>query len=145
MRSIFGWEAVYAPAEFSCRLRLDYLIDPGTGKIKIRLDGGDELQKVSEIILMNEQGGHIFNQYCDALGVALCGDEIGCWDAVHAAQAEFISRERGVAFSVPYVEGAALFRGREVIGRRLAWAGFGYSFSPGLQDFGYEIALRHPG
>jgi len=42
------------------------------------------------------------------------------------------------------VKGARLFRGRELVSSRLAWAGFGYSFPPSIKRFVYELGIeRH--
>jgi hypothetical protein len=46
-----------------------------------------------------------------------------------------------VSFSLGQVEGARLRRGREMIGSRVAWSGFGYSFPPTLSGFGYELTV----
>ena len=34
-----------------------------------------------------------------------------------------------------------LYRGREVVGGRLAWAGFGYSLRPGPPRFTYTLRI----
>ena len=78
-----------------------------------------------------------FDRYRDTSGISLQGDEIGCWDEVNAEEAWFESSTRQIAFRLGQVKGARLFRGRELIGSRLAWAGFGYSFPPSIR----EIAL----
>jgi len=75
-------------------------------------------------------------------GLALEGDAIGTWDLVTAARASFVSTARGVAFSLGQVDGARLARGRELIGSRVAWSGFGYSFAPTLGAFGYELWIE---
>jgi hypothetical protein len=97
---------------------------------------------ITEIILMNEQGAHHFDQYRDANGVTLHGDEIGCWDEVTASFGAFISSSQRISFSLPQVEGARLFLGRELIGSRLAWSGFGYTFSPSLNHFRYVVTIK---
>ena len=91
------------------------------------------MESLTEVIVMNEQGAHFFDQYRDSSGARLSGKEIGCWDEVTAEEASFASSTHRVAFNLPQVPGARLFRGRELIGSRLAWAGFGYSFPPTLQ------------
>jgi hypothetical protein len=91
---------------------------------------------------MNEQGAHYFDSYHRDDGFSQHGAEIGCWDEVTAERAEFISDAEKLSFSLHQVEGAKLFRGRELVGDRLAWSGFGYSFSPKLERFKYQIILR---
>jgi hypothetical protein len=77
---------------------------------------------------MNEQGAHYFDRYQDSDGISAVGKEIGIWDQVGAANATFVDLDHQISFSLPQVDGANLYRGRELIGRRLAWSGFGYSF-----------------
>jgi hypothetical protein len=91
---------------------------------------------------MNEQAALTFDRYQDTSGILLQGHEIGCWDEVHAREAWFESTAHRVAFRLCQVKGARLFRGRELVGSRLAWAGFGYSFSPSNQTFRYELRIE---
>ena len=72
----------------------------------------------------------------------LRGDAIGAWDAVTAASARFVSTAHGVAFFLAQVKGAKLRRGRELIGARLAWSGFGYSLPPTPGAFIYEVRIE---
>ncbi len=60
-----------------------------------------------------------------------------------AARASFVS-DRRTAWRSRSGRSAAprLYRGRELIGARLAWSGFGYSFPPALGGFGYELTDR---
>ena len=67
---------------------------------------------ITEIILMNEQGAHHFDQYQDADGIVQQGNQIGCWDEVTAASAAFICSNPNISFSLPQVKGARLFLGQ---------------------------------
>ena len=143
MRSTLAWETTYEPADFSTYLLLTYTVDAQTGRIKIELDGPDPHPTgISEVVVMNEQGAHHFDQYQDTDGNSKLGSEIGCWDPVLADEASFISRKHQISFSLRQVNGARLYRGRELIATRLAWSGFGYSFSPRLDHFGYDIMVK---
>lgn len=143
LRSSLDWETTYEPVDFSTHVSLTYSIDAQTGRIKVELDGQDHPQTdISEIIVMNEQGAHYFDLYQDTDGVSARGSEIGCWDQVLAEKASFISSRYQISFSLPQVNGANLYRGRELIGTRLAWSGFGYSFPPTLDHFSYEITVK---
>jgi hypothetical protein len=53
-----------------------------------------------------------------------------------------MSSSQHISFSLPQVKGARLFLGRELIGSRLAWSGFGYTFPPGLNHFSYEVTIK---
>jgi hypothetical protein len=52
-----------------------------------------------------------------------------------------VSPAHGLVFSLRQVEGARLYRGRELVGSRLAWSGFGYVLPPGIESFRYEISV----
>ena len=75
-------------------------------------------------------------------GASLQGAEIGTWDEVDAAAASFVCAAHRVAFSVGQVPGARLSRGRELIGSRLAWSGFGYSVPPTARRLSYGVRIE---
>jgi hypothetical protein len=143
LRSTLAWETTYEPIGFFNYATLTYTIDAGAGRIKVELIGGDVMPgSISEIIVMNEQGARHFDQYQDSDGLSQLRNEIGCWDPVLAPEASFIDNFHQVSFSLPQVNGARLYRGRELVDNRLAWSGFGYSFSPALDHFSYEITVK---
>ncbi len=143
LRTIFGWQTTYEPAGYSTYVTLTYTINAGAGRILVELKRVDAIPDgITEIILMNEQGAHHFDQYQDADGIVKRGDQIGCWDEVFSASAAFICSNPHLSFSLPRVKGARLFLGRELIGTRLAWSGFGYTFPPTLDHFRYEVTVK---
>jgi hypothetical protein len=98
-------------------------------------------QGVSEVVVMNEQGAH-FDSYADSDGSRLSGARIGTWNEVRARGATLRSASHGVAFSVEQAAGARLYRGRELVGDRLAWAGFGYALRPAPSSFAYGVSIE---
>jgi hypothetical protein len=143
LRSTLGWQTSYEQAGYSTYVTLTYTIDAGAGTLLAELMSVDSIPDgITEIILMNEQGAHHFDLYQDAEGVMLHDDEIGCWNEVTAARAAFMSSSKQISFSLPQVKGARLFLGRELIGSRLAWSGFGYTFPPSLNQFRYEVTIK---
>jgi hypothetical protein len=143
LRSVFGWQTTYEPAGYATFVALTYTIDSVAGTILVELSSVDSIPDgITEIILMNEQGAHHFDQYQDGEESVKQGDQIGCWDEVTATSAGFMSSSQHLSFSLPHVKGARLFLGRELIGSRLAWSGFGYSFPPSLKHFKYEITVK---
>jgi hypothetical protein len=143
LRARLSFASFYEESEFSTYIVVTYSIDISAGKIKIELAGGDLLSKgISEVIFMNEQGANYFDRFQDSDGNRLAGSAISCWDLVTANEACFIDRQHRLSFSLCQVDGARLYRGRELIEPRLAWSGFGYSFSPLLSNFQYEITLK---
>ena len=122
---------------------MTYTVDSRTGKIDVEVDTNDlSTDSITEVVVMNEQGAHHFDRYRDSGGTCLRGKEIGCWDEVTAEEASFISSTHRVAFTLERVKGARLFRGRELIGSRLAWSGFGYSFPPAVERFSYAVKIE---
>ena len=143
LRSGLAIASTYEECELSADVVLTYTIDENRGTIMVELVGGDFISSnLSEIIVMNELGAHHFDRYQDSDGICLDGDEIGCWDLVEASQASFIDQTHRISFSLPQVKGARLYRGRELIEPRLAWSGFGHSFTPALKSFHYEITFK---
>jgi hypothetical protein len=142
LRRLFGWVTTYEKAEVSARLKVTYTIDGESGRIGVAVDITGLPKEVTEVVVMNELGGRVFDRYVDADGSDLRGDAIGAWDAVTAASARFVSTAHGVAFSLAQVKGAKLRRGRELIGARLAWSGFGYSLPPTPGAFIYEVRIE---
>ena len=143
LRSLFGWETTFEDAGSSGQVRMVYTVHEPVGILLVEADTGSlSNDAITEVTVMNEQGAHFFNQYHDSSGTCLSGEKIGCWDQVTAEEAGFVSYAHGVAFSLRQVAGARLFRGRELIGSRLAWAGFGYSFSPSARGLSYRVKLE---
>jgi hypothetical protein len=146
LRRTFGWATTFEEAERVASLTMVYVVHADEGRVGVSLEPADApLAGVPEIVVMNEQGARHFDRYEDADGTALRGDEIGTWDQVTAARASFVCAARGVAFSLEPVDGAELARGRELIGSRVAWSGFGYSFPPTLGRFGYDLLIERIG
>ena len=143
LRRLFGWETTFEQADFGGQVKMTYLFDERTGVVSIEADlSRIQSDSVTEVIVMNEQGAHYFDEYQDSSGNHLVGDQIGCWDEVSAQEASFSSTTQRIAFTVHAVPGARLFRGRELVGSRLAWSGFGYSFPPHIRLFRYTLSVK---
>lgn len=142
LRRTFGWVTTYEQAEVSARLKVTYTVDGEEGKIGIAVDTAGLPKDVTEVVVMNEQGARHFDRYTDADGSDLRGDAIGTWNEVTAAEASFLSTAHQVAFALGKVEGARLSRGRELVGARLAWSGFGYSLAPTQAAFTYDVRIE---
>jgi hypothetical protein len=82
-----------------------------------------------------------FDHFNDSTGNSLKGKKIGCWDEITAQEASFISLSHELAFSLEQVAGAKLYRGRELIGSRLSWSGFGYTFPAEFDHFHYMVKI----
>ena len=143
LRRTFGWQTTYEEAESTATLKVTYAVDGAKGTVAVAVDTtGLRGDGVTELVIMNEQGARHFDRYEDSDGNALQEGQIGTWNEVSADKASFVSNADGVAFSLGQVEGARLHRGRELVGARLAWSGFGYSLPPTLPSFSYDISVE---
>jgi hypothetical protein len=143
LRWLFGWETTYEKADFSTQVKIIYTFEEERKELAIEADLSClPPDKVTEVILMNEQGAQTFDQYRDSSLTHLSGKEIGCWDEVNADEASFMSSTQRIAFTLSRVGGAHLYRGRELIDARLAWAGFGYSLPPASRGFRYTVKFE---
>jgi len=143
LRLVFRLETIYQEVGDFGQVQVTYTIDRHAGVIEIAVDTtGLSGDGISEVVVMNEQGARWFDRYRDSTGAYLQGEGIGSWDEVGAKKASFICSRCGLAFTVEQVPGVRLLRGRELIGSRLAWAGFGYSFHPRLQHIAYRLLIE---
>jgi hypothetical protein len=143
LRRLFGWETIYEVSDFSAEVQMKYTIDQHAGVVDIDVQKLEPRKSgISEVIVMNEQGANIFDHYLDSAGNSLRGKEIGCWDEISAQEASFVSSTHSVAFTLNQVTGAKLYRGRELIGSRLAWSGFGYSFPAQFDHIHFQVKIE---
>jgi hypothetical protein len=139
----FGLNTTFETADFNANVQVTYTFDEQNKTLEIETDLSRlPPSGIDEAIVMNEQGAHFFDQYRDSSGVSISGKEIGIWDEVTAEEATFASSSHRIAFSLHRMPGARLYRGRELIGSRLAWAGFGYSFPPTTRKFSYTVKIE---
>jgi hypothetical protein len=120
-------------------VRASYLISNSRIDIEIsfpKIDG------CTELIILNEQGASWFNTYQDSNGLILKGERIGSWDQIEANNASFIDAADGLVFTLKRIEGAKMFRGRELVADSLAWAGLAYILPHWTERFAYSIELN---
>ena len=142
LRRGLRWRTVYVPGEPAGTVTVRYRVEPHGGAVTVTADlSGLRRDGLSEVAFMNELGARLFDRYRDADGAVLQSDEIGAWHEVTAAQAGFYGSGHDVCFSVPRLPGARLYRGRELVGARLAWSGFGYVLPPAAASFRYEVRV----
>jgi hypothetical protein len=95
----------------------------------------------TEKIVLNELGANWFDTYTDSDGCVLKGNEIGSWDEIHADEATFQDPADGLSFTLKTVDGARMFRGRELVPGRLAWSGLAYVLPPQRDELAYSITI----
>ncbi len=143
LRRSLGWETTFAAEVSTMTLKATYTILEGSegAHVAVAVELSGLPDDITEVVLMNELGARRFDRYIDAAGADLRGPAIGTWDLVSAARASFVCDSHRAAFSLAQVAGATLHRGRELIGTRLAWSGFGYSLPPSLGGFAYDLTI----
>jgi hypothetical protein len=138
-----GWGTAFEETDTCAALDVTYSVAGDSGRIRVAVDmTGLPERDITEVVVMNELGARHFDLYLDSEGARLRGREIGTWNEVSAARASFASTASRVAFSVQQVEGATLYRGREIVGSRLAWSGFGYSLRQARESFVYDVCIE---
>jgi hypothetical protein len=98
-------------------------------------------ERSTEVIVMNEQGANYFDVYYDSNGLCLQGKEISNWDEILADEASFLDSQHQLAFTLEKAQGARMFRGRELLTGRLAWAGMAYVIPRNAENFDYTIYI----
>ena len=162
VRRAFGWVTTYETTASCGEISVRHAVRPldgGAGvsggarrdaaaadgaacRVAVTVDlSGLTAPEVSEVVVMNEQGARCFDRYEDGGGAVRRGADIGTWDEVDGPRASFVSTGHRVAFSLGPAPPARLYRGRELVGSRLAWAGFGYALPPAQRSFDYELAV----
>jgi hypothetical protein len=143
IRRLFRWETAYELTDSATKVILEYVFKEGSGELVVESKLiGLESDGFSEVIIMNEHGANHFDKYVDSSGIHLMGEQIGTWDEVLAEKATFISTRQKIKFTLSKIPGSKLYRGRELIGSRLAWSGFGYSISPAISKFSYTVKIE---
>ena len=130
VRRALGWMTTFAAGPSFGTVLVRYTLADGQRTVAVAVDPSALSPGVTELVVMNELGARHFAHYWDAAGLLLDGPRIGSWDAVNAPAAGFRADDHAIGFALPNVAGARLYRGRELVGGRLSWAGFGYSLTP---------------
>ena len=95
----------------------------------------------TEKIVLNELGANWFDTYRDSEGCILKGNEIGSWDEIFVDEATFLDPADGLSFALKAVDGARMFRGRELVPDRLAWSGLAYVLPPRREELAYSVTI----
>jgi hypothetical protein len=142
LRKAFGIRTEFEQGQSAGVVRMEYAFDPERRKVDISMDAsGVRGNSLAELIVMNEQGAGFFTEYSDSDGVRLHDSAIGTWSPVTAETASFLDPRHGVSFSLRRIRGARLYRGRELVPDRLAWAGFAYVIPAGTPSFRCSVSM----
>jgi hypothetical protein len=143
VRRGFGLVTTFEETTTVATLGVTYEVRSDHGLVHVTVDlTGLPADGLSEVVVMNELGARCFDQYRDSDGILLRGAAIGTWTRVNAKKVSLLCGAAGVAFSLGQAPGACLYRGWELVGSRLAWAGFGYTVQRGVESFGYDVSIE---
>jgi hypothetical protein len=144
IRRLLRVQTRYEPIPPVVRVPVVYTLDADSSVLVVRVELRGLPPDVTEVVVMNELGAAYFDQYTERGGRTETGRHIGAWDVVRAPSAGF-GGSGGVWFRLDRDPDAAvaarLYRGREQVRGRLAWAGFGYCFAPGPTSFSYAVRI----
>ncbi len=142
MRAAFGIRTTFERAKSRGIIRVTHRFDAAAGILHVRMEAHClAVDGCTGLIIMNEHGAHFFDRYSDSTGCVRQGASIETWQEVAAEHATFVDSRHKVSFTLKSASGARLFRGRELVEGRLAWAGFGYLLPPDTKEFDYDVDI----
>jgi hypothetical protein len=109
--------------------------------IRITVDPMGLSPGCERLCLMNELDARLFDSYDDSGGLELHGWRVGAWSPVEAEWARFTAGDGSSFFKLGRVEGARMFRGREMVPGHLSWAGLAYELKKPLRRFTYTVEI----
>jgi hypothetical protein len=142
LRNKFGIRTMFTRVESRGVVKVTYTIK--RRKMNIRADFSALDKRCLRVLLLNEQGSTFFNRFFDANSLSLSGDKIGPWDLIKADWGCLSDSHNTLSFCLRNVPNSRLFRGREHVPGRLAWAGMTYEVSPDLGHFNYQLRIGVP-
>jgi hypothetical protein len=143
VRRRFDLVTTFAETTTVAALEVTYDVHGAEGRVHVTVDlTGLPADDLNEVVVMNELGARSFDLYRDSDGARLRAARIGTWNRVAAVKASLESDSAGAAFSLGQTPGARLYRGWELVGTRLAWAGFGYAVQRGVRRFSYDVSFE---
>jgi hypothetical protein len=142
LRFTWGLSTTFETTPSAGSVRVSYTVDRGEGVLHVSVDAR-RLNKTgcTEMILLNEQDGNLFDRYSDTNG-DLVGKEIGTWEETDADYITLSDSCDNVNIAFRSVAQSTMYRGREVAQGRLSWTGVAYVIPPHCIDFEYEIRIR---
>ncbi len=141
LRSKIGIKTIFVKVESRGEIIVEYRIRERSINVEV------DFTKLSKggcrcALLLNEQGSTFFKRFVDSDGLNLSNDQIGAWDLIKADWACLSNSDGTLGFCLKSIPNCKLFRGRERIEGRMAWAGIGYELSQVQTRFNYRINLR---
>ena len=143
LRFTWGLTTTFETTPSAGSVRVSYTVDRREGVLHVSVDAR-RLNKTgcTEMILLNEQDGSLFDRYSDANGVELVGKAIGTWEETGADYVTLSGSRHNITIALRSVAQSTMYRGREVAQGRLSWTGVAYVIPPRCVAFDYDVAIR---
>lgn len=142
LRNKFGIRTEFTRVKSRGIVKVTYVVKKR--EVNISADFSALDKQCLRVLLLNEQGSTFFTRFFDANGLSLSGDKIGPWDLVKAEWGCLSDLHNILSFCLRNVPNSRLFRGRENVLGRLAWAGMTYEVPPSLGHFNYQLRTGVP-
>ena len=129
----------FVPVGSRGAIEVTYTVDASGVAIKVRplwLAPG-----WSQIAVLNEQSAAFDNLAAEGVP-ARTGADFGNWIPLHGAWARLRSQAVGIEWSLPSVDGAQMYAGRELIAPDFDWAGIDYLFGSPFAGTTYHINIQ---
>jgi len=142
LRRTLGLSTTFELTRSVGNVRVSYTINRRARMLRVSVDAsGLNKTGCSEMILLNELDGGLFDRYCNSTAL-LVGKEIGTWEETAADYVMLIDSRHNIALRLRNVAQSTMYRGREVVPGRLSWTGIAYIIAPPLTDFSYDLLIR---
>ena len=128
----------FLPIASRGRIEVTYTVDAGGVSIAVRplqLAAG-----YTQVAILNEESAS-FNDFADP-SRTLIGPGFGSWVPVQGSWARLRSGSLGIEWSLPAIEGAQLYGGRELNPPGFDWAGLDYVFTGPFAGAVYQINVQ---
>jgi len=123
-------------------ITVDYEFRNEKQEILVSMDFEDiDRDGLQEILVSNELGGILFDQYTDDTGIHREQDEISGWDKIEGKKAIFYSTPANLFFEVSIPGEQSAFRGREIIDDIIRWSGVIISLPPSTMRVEYLVRI----
>ncbi|MGZ4893850.1 MAG: hypothetical protein ACXVIS_07260 [Halobacteriota archaeon] len=143
LRQTLGLSTTFEPTHSVGKMRVSYSIDRRASMLSVNIDArGVNKAGCSEMIVLNELDGGLFDRYRDSNGLALVGTEIGTWEETSSDCVMLINSRHNITLLLRNVAQSTMYRGREVVPGRLSWTGIAYVIAPPRTDFSFDISIR---
>jgi len=143
LRRTLGLSTTFEPTCSVGNVCVSYTIDRRASMLSVSVDArGLNKAGCSEMILLNELDGGLFDRYRDSNGLALVGKEIGTWEETSSDCVMLIDSRHNITLLLRNVAQSTMYRGREAVPGRLSWTGIAYVIAPPRTDFSYDISIR---